>query len=983
MPESIFIGNFAKGLKTDRLPFNIDNDAFPTMFNFYSWRGRAKRKRGTKFLGQLERQIESDAAPDFTLEPWLFGPLALVGGVGNLITGPWATNTDPAYSLEVTSSITPGSISVVVGAETYTEPTTPDGTLIGTGGGTGTINYATGEITIAGGGVGPLTGTFSYFPGLPVMGLRDFDVNNNEITSPTSSDLYPVSLAFDTRYSYQVNQATLPVNFYNTTFFKNTNIPFVWSGADFQLFWTTNFSGALWATNNVPGFNFAEARFDSNPVAFTLRFFFTRSGVPVETLIINDVVWFNEFPNNGGVNPPINGFNGTVVAIVNAALGEYDLLFTSAIDIIAGQTGIVQFLTNTIPGQDGIKWYDGDPTGTTGIPTGTGLGWVNFAPPLTATTVSIDDRPARLYYLVGAQAILPFKDRLLFFSPWIQSSSMALPIQLIDTVLWSWNGTPYYNALVPAEQTFNPIAYYVDQTGLGGYLPAGISQPIKTVSNNEDVLLIGFGGNGRKTRFVYTGNDLQPFLFFNINSELPSTSTFSAVPLDQGVLDIGQYGIALTDQQSSQRVDLDIPDSVFQIQSLNNGADRVNAVRDFFREWIYFAYPVNNSDWRFPTQTFLFNYRDNTWAIFYENFTAHGNYRPQLKKNWQNLPYKTWNEWNEPWNSGSDSALFTQIIAGNPQGYVLVKGEGTGEAESGTIMAVADSGGVTLITSIDHCVKSDDFLLLTNLVFDFTSVITNVILGTTTTLTSVNTFVAGQTILINGILGTTELNGRFFTILSATGVSIEIDVDSTFFTPYISGGTAIFVFTNVIGKVLNVLDDDNFVIDIPFADLNPNNDTYLGLGKFTRLSQPLLQTKQFPVYWNEGRQVRLAVQKYLMDITQNSQITINIYLSQDPDDAWNDPLINVPPNSLVYSQILFTSPESTNLGLTPANINLQMPIGENQRQIWHRINTSLIGDTFQVGLTLSEEQMKNLTHATAEITCHGMQFVVERGPLLA
>src|SRR6202034_1845485 len=115
-------------------------------------------------------------------------------------------------------------------------------------------------------------------------------------------------------------------------------------------------------------------------------------------------------------------------------------------------TGIAQLLTNSLAGQDGIRWYDGDPTSATGIPTGTGLGWVNFAPPLTATSVSIDDQGFGTYYLVGALAVLPFKDRLLFFGPMIQTSGGAViqtPIQ--DNVLWSWNGTPYYNSLVPTS----------------------------------------------------------------------------------------------------------------------------------------------------------------------------------------------------------------------------------------------------------------------------------------------------------------------------------------------------------------------------------------------------------------------------------------------------------------------------------------------------------------------------------------------------
>jgi hypothetical protein len=883
MPNQIYIGNFAKGLKTDRLPFNIDNDAFPTMFNFYSWRGRAKRKRGTIFLGQLERQLE-----------------ALSLGTTD-VNGDLSDNLISLFSLESTSSIAPGSVIATAAGFDFADinplspSTPPNGDIFGIGGNVrGNINYATGDIVLnltAGFGGQAVTIDFSYYPGLPVMGLEDF-------YSSLSNQLYPLLLAFDTKYSYQNDQTSPPSEFFSTSYYKITNAPTVWSGQDYQQFWTTNYSGALWATNNKAGFHFVNATYTAGSGTASITFNFQSNGVNYTDLVVGDFVWFNEWA--GGST--INGVTGIVSNIAGAALGNYIVTF-SAVQIVAG-TGIGQLLTNSISGQDGIRWYDGDPTSGTGIPTGTNLGWVNFAPPLTATSVSINTRPSGLYYLVGALAIVNFKDRLLFFSPYIQTST-GQAFQLPDTVIWSWDGTPYYSSLTPTDETSDVRAYYVDQTGLGGYLSAGISQPIVTINNNEDVLLVGFGGNGRKTRFVYTGNDFQPFLFFNINSELPSTATFSAVSLDKGMIDMGQYGIAMTDQQSSARVDLDIPDSVFQVQSLNNGFQRVNAIRDFFKEWIYFSYPVNNSSWKFPTQTFLFNYRDNTWSILYENFTCHGNYRAQTKRSWQNSPFKSWNAWRDPWNSGSSSALFTQIIAGNPQGYVLIKGQGTGEGKSGSIAAVADSSGNTEITSINHCVRVGDYLL------------------------------------IQDCLGTTDIN-------------------------------------DLIGKVVEVTNINVFVIDLPFP-----SGTYGGLGNYTRLSQPLIQTKQFPAYWDQGRQVRLCAQKYLMDATQEGQVTVNIYLSQDPDEAFNDPTINVPPNSLVYSQVMFTCPESTNIGLTPANTNLQMPTAAGQYQIWHRFNTSLIGDTFQVGITLSDTQMRNLIYATSEIALHGMHLTVERGPLLA
>lgn len=1037
MPDQIYIGDFPSGLTLNKEAFNIDNTAFPTLFNMYQWRGRAKRKRGTQFLGQLQRQIVS---VNPVVSPWQLGTIPFSSGYGNLlqylglinslstitnisnasqavitiaghsfvagnvvyingVTGMTGVNgtfsnviavlsvNTFSISLDTTSSgaygaggnaylitgngIVPGSLSIINGGFTYTDPA-QNGTLYKNGvlDPSSSINYASGAIFISG-GAATGTGTFSYYPGLPVMGLADFDDNTTTI--------YPVLLAFDTKYSYQIDQSVSTTPFYNTTFYKNTGIPFTWTGQDYQQFWTTNYSSALWATNGKPGFHFVQATETAGSGTADITFHITKDGNDVTYLKVGDILWFNEFGTD------IDGINGTVSNIAGSATGSYVVHFTTTPTAVSG---IAQLLTNSIPNEDGIRWYDGDPTNHNGIPQAPFLGWVNFAPPLTAMTVSIDNRPAALYYLVGARAILPFKDRLLFFKPVIQSST-GPKIILQDTVLWSWNGTPYYNALVPTDnfdpQTFNPIAYYVDQTGAGGYLPAGIPNPIVTVNSNEDVLLVGFGGDGRKTRFVYTGNDLQPFLFFNINNELPSSATFSSISLDRGCIDIGQYGLAQTDQQSSQRIDLQIPNEIFKIQNRNNGVDRVNAIRDFINEWIYFTYPVQGSITKFPTQTFLYNYRDVSWAILYENYTTHGNYRPNTKKTWQTLKFKTWNSWREPWNSGTDQSLQTKVIAGNPEGYVLIIGEGTYEAPSGTISAIQSNIGGTQITSTNHCLTSanpntdqGDYIYITGALGITGFNITGITLGTTTVITTTTDFIVGQLILITGIVGTTQLNNFTYEVTAVTATTITIDVNSTDFNDWTSGGVVSYSFNNRVGKVTRVIDDNNFVVDIDYPD-----NTYLGSGKFARLSQPIIQTKQFPVYWQQGRQVRLGSQKYLLEKTANAQVTLNIYLSQDPDNVWNNTTVDPPLNSLIYSQTLYTCSESTNIGLTPANTNLQMPIGETQKQIWHRMNTSLIGDSVQLGITLSEAQMKDITYATAEIALHAIQMTVYPGPQLA
>ena len=99
MGEKIFVGPIGKGLRNDVTPFNVDNDAFPELINAYQWRSKIKRKRGTGALGRCTRFVTVS--------------VTLSSGSVNLIT---------ALNLEASSSITPGSLSLVGGTDgtTYT-----------------------------------------------------------------------------------------------------------------------------------------------------------------------------------------------------------------------------------------------------------------------------------------------------------------------------------------------------------------------------------------------------------------------------------------------------------------------------------------------------------------------------------------------------------------------------------------------------------------------------------------------------------------------------------------------------------------------------------------------------------------------------------------------------------------------------------------------------------------------------------------------
>lgn len=907
MSQKIMIGNFPKGQVNNRTAFNIDNNAFPDLFNAYVWRGRAKRKRGTVLLGRLQRQVKSvlNAAPPASGQ---YGQIVVLNGAGA-----GSANLISVFSL--TGSVVLGSLQLTDGTNTYTDNSL--GIVTGSPGGSGTINYATGALTITGGAAaGVLRGvatvgvaSYSYFSNLPVMGLRDFLSFSSGQSAFNLNNTYPLLLAFDTDYSYQVNQSGIPF-FYSTSFYKGVNNPVVWTGQDYQQFWTVNYNGALWATNGSPGFHF------QNVSTFGLGNPTTVNTGAAHGLSNGDIVWFYEVTGNDAAT--LNGKVGTVTVVTPTS-------FTVAINTTAmaiNNSGIFQTLTKTSTASDGIRWYDGDPTNGTGVYAATGKGWVNFAPPLTATgtTVSINNLTAAQYYLVGASVIIPFKDRLLFFGASIQTIS-GNAIYLPDTVIFSWNGTPYYAGLTPSGETSDPSAYFVNQTGFGGWLAAGISQEIISVSPNEDVLMVGF--TQRQTRFAYTSDDILPFIFLSINSEqFGSLSTFSSINFDRGVVTIGQRGIILANQIGVERKDLDIPDEIFGIAQTNNGGDRINSIRDFENEWAYFTYPPNTSPWVFPAQTFMYNYREETWSFLEENYTARGYFRSTNPDNqtWATLPYETWTQWTDLWIDGAEDVFDQQVIGGNQQGFVLIQDETTGEAPSGYVVSITQVTTTTYtINSPDHCLQTGDYIYLSDLT------------------------------------GVTGLDG---------------DIGSV-----------------TLIEVADEADPDNFTLTFLESQEVEFSGTYIGGGTFTRLSQPFIQTKQFNPFWDQGLGVRLAVQKYLLEATPSGQITVNINLSQDSGTVWNNPNTN---ESLEYSQIVYTCREGTNLSGEPdnisaANVNLQQQVAlvGAPGQIWHRMNTSLEGDSVQLTITLSDAQMRDLVQATSEVILHTVQMNVSPSSSLA
>ena len=142
--------------------------------------------------------------------------------------------------------------------------------------------------------------------------------------------------------------------------------------------------------------------------------------------------------------------------------------------------------------------------------------WAVYSPPFTAA--------GDIVY--SARLIIPFKDRLLLLNTVEQNAAHAVNTAYTNRCRYCHNGSPF------AASAF----LEVNQAGFsgGGYIDAATEEAIISAEFIKDRLIVYFE---RSTwELAYTGNQVLPFTWQKINTELGSESTFSVVPFDKAVL---------------------------------------------------------------------------------------------------------------------------------------------------------------------------------------------------------------------------------------------------------------------------------------------------------------------------------------------------------------------------------------------------------------------------------------------------------------
>ena len=485
-------------------------------------------------------------------------------------------------------------------------------------------------------------------------------------------------------------------------------------------------------------------------------------------------------------------------------------------------------------------------------------------------------------YVQTCRLIVAFKNRLLLMNT-IESNALHTTYTVHkNRCRYSHNGSPFAgNAFLEPNQSFGGS----DADG-AGWIDATTEEAIVSAEFIRNRLIVYFE---RSTwELVYTGNEIQPFIWQKINTELGSEATFSIVPFDKVVLGIGNTGVHSCNGANTERIDIAIPDQIFQIENKNEGVERVAGIRDYYVEMVYWTMPsTTDPQNKFPDKVLVFNYKNSTWSFNDDCITAFGYFEQQTDTTWSNTTF-TWASTAFTWTSGVVQSQFRQVLAGNQQGCTfLVVPDITRNCAAMSITNMVSNVTFTLValTVIDHNLKVGDYIEVNNAIG---------VAGINGGIYSIAYYIDADTVVIPcvGMTGTYAGGGTIERVS-------QISMLSKQFNPYAKQNKNVY-----IGKVDFLVDktsEGEITVDYYPSTTNQSmladaiaTNSILGTGT--------LETSPYALYPLENLQERLWHPTYL----QTNAEAIQLRLYHDNTQMSNPAIVYE--DFQLHAMTLYTSP---------------------------------------------------------------------------
>jgi len=526
---------------------------------------------------------------------------------------------------------------------------------------------------------------------------------------------------------------------------------------------------------------------------------------------------------------------------------------------------VVMFVTNynfTDPTpaatDDPIWYYDG-------------TNWFPYSGPAAPYTVVNSGGT----FVVTARIIVVFQGRLLLLNTVEQTpGSPAANDVFVNRCRYSLFGSPFTSVTVGADVA--PYAFLeINQsftvggaTSNGhdaGFIDAPTEEAIISAEFIKDRLIVYFERSTFELAFI--GNQIDPFVWQRINTELGSESPNSTVPFDKVVLTIGSTGVHACNGANVERVDTKIPDEIFKISTVNQQIRRVYGIRDYYVEMVYWAFPSidENPNDVFPNRVLVYNYRNDSWSFNDDCITAFGYFEqaPQLITWEDNLA--TWEESNYAWNSGILEAQARQVIAGNQQGFVFfIEPDISYNSPLMQLSNVTTNGTGLTLTIYNHTLQEGDYIYIQGLSQSILNPSGNAqFIFQIYRVSGVNTVIINSATLVGTYTG-----GAAIARVS------QIDILSKQWNPYVGQGRDFY-----LAKIdFNVLKTSNGAITVDYyPSYSQVSMLNAGIGNSSIMGNSILELTPYAFVPMEQFQNQLWHQIYFQ--TQGESVQIRIFYS--------------------------------------------------------------------------------------------------------
>lgn len=535
-------------------------------------------------------------------------------------------------------------------------------------------------------------------------------------------------------------------------------------------------------------------------------------------------------------------------------------------------------------------------TGTNPMRYTDGITWTTFQP------IIADNPPSAAQSLLyTARILIPYYGRLLALNTFegTTAGGNAGAVNFYNRCRFSQIGSP-----IAAD------AWRSDQFGKGGFLDAPTNEAIIGAMFIKNTLVVTFEQTTWELRYV--GEYGLPFIWERISADFGSESTFSSVLFDNHMLAVGDKAIISANANGADRIDLDIPDQIFDFKNANNGVKRVFGIRNYQKELVYWNYAdaQSGANITFPNKVLLYNYRNNTWAIFRDSITAFGNFQNSSNITWDSTTI-TWDSDDVTWDDVENQSLFPDIVAGNQEGFVHLYQEDSGAQVAFTIQEEPSLS----ITAIDLTVSPINLTVINHNLLD------------------------GEIIFIHGL--------NFLDAI--TFLPIVTDLNDNFYSIEVIDSDHITIFK---WNFTNQQYDGNF----PFTP-DPTNYLYVGGATITLIPKLDIATKDINLFQVQSLQTKLSRIDFLMTPTNNSAMTVNLFINASPAVKGN----------------LLVGNKSMSTVLTPA---FYPPSSD---YAWFRFYATLAAQYFRINITYDDNLMNTASTHSSPWTLYAINAMCRAG----